>query len=85
MDYKNTLFSSESEIYLASADRMDSILNNLRKLKLINHLKIETYSTVIGGLSGLNYLIYLNPKKIIFFDINKYMLDYAKLIIEIIK
>ena len=68
------------EIYLASADRMDRVLSNLRGLKSLPMKQVDTYASVIGGLSGLNYLLAFDPRAIVFFDINPGMVSYARLI-----
>jgi len=77
-------FRSESQLYLASADRMDKVLANLRSLDQSPHVKPETYATVIGGLSGLNYLLRLEPRRIAFFDINPSAVRYARLVCQMI-
>ncbi len=81
---ENNLFKSKSQIYLASADRMDRVIGNVNALKSLASRSIDTYATVIGGLSGLNYLLSVEPKNIKFFDINPEAIKYAKLIVEII-
>lgn len=77
-------FTSPAEVYLASADRMDRVLGNLVQLSREVPLSLDCYATVIGGLSGLNYLLAFRPKRILFFDINRTALEYARLIIEMI-
>lgn len=79
-----SIFKSPEAIYLASADRMNLVLANLQNLKQIGPLNINTYVSVIGGLSGLNYLLNITPSKIVLFDINSEILRYAELILEII-
>ncbi len=78
-------FSSPSEIYLANADRMDKTLENIKKLERCENSKIERYLTVIGGFSGLNYLLELEPDEIVLFDLNKFAVVYSELILEIIQ
>jgi FkbM family methyltransferase len=77
-------FSTPAELYLASADRMDCVLANLERLAELPSTRVETYATVIGGLSGLNYLLRLDPQRVVFFDVNLTALDYARLIVELI-
>ena len=77
-------FRSESQLYLASADRMDKVLANLQTLDRLPDVKPETYATVIGGLSGLNYLLRLEPQHIAFFDINPSAVRYARLVCQMI-
>ena len=79
-----SLFSAPAELYLASADRMDRVLENLDRMKGAPVEDTRTYATVIGGLSGLNYLLALRPQRIVFFDRNLSAVDYARLIIEMI-
>lgn len=79
------IFTSPAELYLASADRMDRVLTNLNRVRRELAPAVDTYATVIGGLSGLNYLTALTPKRIIFYDINPIALDYARLIVELIR
>ena len=64
---------------------MSSTLKNLENLRLFENKKIDSFVTVIGGLSGLNYLLELEPNQIKFFDVNEASFDYLKLIIELIK
>ena len=78
-------FRGESDLYIASADRMDRVLRNLQDLKENAFKQYDVYATVIGGLSGLNYLLAINPKKIIFFDVNYNALKYLELILELIQ
>jgi FkbM family methyltransferase len=78
------IFTSPAELYLASADRMDRVLPNLARLRREIAPSVDTYATVIGGLSGLNYLTALTPKRILFYDINPVALDYARLMLELI-
>ncbi len=77
-------FSTPAELYLASADRMDCVLANLERLAEFPSARVATYATVIGGLSGLNYLLRLDPQRVVFFDVNLTALDYARLIVELI-
>lgn len=79
-----SVFKSPEAIYLASADRMDLVLTNLQSLKRL-HTKVGTYASVVGGLSGLNYLINVTPAQIVLFDINPDMLKYAELVLELIR
>ncbi|MCC6933559.1 MAG: glycosyltransferase family 1 protein [Deltaproteobacteria bacterium] len=79
------LFRNESQVYLANADRWDLTKKNLETLKSFELEDIDTYASVIGGFSGLNYLLLVNPQKIVFFDVNTYMIDYAQVIIELIR
>jgi len=81
---QNKLFKSTSQLYLASADRMDCVLSNVSALNRLPSQKVGTFATVIGGLSGLNYLLNLEPRNITFFDINLAALSYARLIVEMI-
>ena len=78
------LFKSPSQVYLASADRMDKVLSNVSVLKQLPDRKVDTYATVVGGLSGLNYLLSLEPADIVFYDVNISAVDYAKFIVELI-
>ncbi len=73
------VFLSSEQVYLASADRMDRVLQNMKELNSLQIEQVGTYVSVIGGLSGLNYLISLKPRKIVFYDINETMVKYARL------
>ena len=77
------LFKSDSQLYLASADRMDRVLDNLAALRHLPHRRVDTFATVIGGLSGLNYLLSLEPEKVTFFDVNPAACTYARLIVAV--
>lgn len=76
------IFTQPSELYLASADRMDRVLANVARLRQEVAPAVETYATVVGGLSGLNYLLALTPRRVIFYDLNPTALDYARFVIE---
>jgi len=78
------LFTKETDLYLASADRMDRVLANLRELRQISGAEVDTYATVVGGLSGLNYLLALRPRRLVFYDLNPTALSYARLVVEMI-
>ena len=54
-------FAAGAGVYLASADRMDRVLENLAALRAAGLGDVETYASVVGGLSGLNYLLELDP------------------------
>ena len=77
-------FSTPTELYLASADRMDRVLENVDRLRKDGGPDIGTYATVIGGLSGLNYLLAVRPEQIVFFDRNLIALEYARLMVDLI-
>lgn len=79
------IFNTTADVYLASADRIDFVQENLKQLAEKNTTEVDTYATVIGGMSGLNYLLQVRPCKIVFFDINVSAIPYAKLIVELIK
>lgn len=82
--YHNQRFLGDSQVYLASADLMSLTLQNCKILE--DHVpQAFTFMTVIGGLSGLNYIQYLKPKNIIFYDINEYSINYLVFILELIK
>lgn len=78
------IFTNPAELYLASADRMDRVMSNLERVRHELAPAVDTYATVIGGLSGLNYLTALTPKQIVFYDINPVALGYARLMVELI-
>jgi len=79
-------FFAQSHVYLASSDRMDLVHSNGRRLESLNLPQIDTYATVIGGFSGLNYLMDLAPtRRIILFDVNPFSVEYCKLIVELVR
>jgi FkbM family methyltransferase len=78
-------FTSEAEVYLASADRMDAVVGNLARLSAEVPARIDTYATVIGGLSGLNYLLAVRPAQVVFFDLNPSALTYVRWILDVIR
>ncbi len=82
---ESILFTNPSEVYLANADRFDLTLRNLVNLKKFDNVNVDRYITVIGGLSGLNYLLVLEPNEIVFFDLNKSAIPYAQFILELIE
>jgi len=45
---------------------------------------VDTFATVIGGFSGLNYLLDMDPKRIILFDVNPHAVEYSKMMVQII-
>lgn len=79
-----SLFTTPAELYLASADRMDHVLRNVETLGTEGPTEVESYATVVGGLSGLNYLTVLRPRQLLFFDLNPSALAYARLIVELV-
>jgi FkbM family methyltransferase len=81
---KEDLFQSRGQVYVASADRMDRVLANIDSLQKMPTKKINHYISVVGGLSGLNYLLSVDSAKITFFDLNTHALEYAKLVFELI-
>ncbi len=78
------LFAATAGIYLASADRMDLALANLRSLRTSGIAQVDAFASVVGGLSGLNYLLQLQPRTIALYDVNPAMLGYARLVLEIV-
>jgi glycosyltransferase involved in cell wall biosynthesis/SAM-dependent methyltransferase/predicted O-methyltransferase YrrM len=84
-EVESPAFTRPDELYLASADRMDRVLANLDVLRQEQPPSVDTYATVVGGLSGLNYLLTLTPLKIVFFDINQTAVAYARLVMELIR
>jgi ubiquinone/menaquinone biosynthesis C-methylase UbiE len=81
---KTDIFTKKSEVYIASADRIDKVLHNKNVIESNYKQGAYSYATVIGGLSGLNYITLVKPSKIIFFDINEQMAQYCKFILELI-
>jgi ubiquinone/menaquinone biosynthesis C-methylase UbiE len=81
---ENNIFTKESEVYIASADRIDKVLHNHNVIEQNYKQGAHSYATVIGGLSGLNYITLIKPSKITFFDINEKMTQYCKFILELI-
>ena len=80
------LFERSQDLYLASADKINFILEKSSKIQnLFKDPHVDTYYSVIGGLSGLNHLSVLCPKKIVFFDINDAAITYCNFIVEFIK
>ncbi|MFM1944701.1 MAG: hypothetical protein RI897_3683, partial [Verrucomicrobiota bacterium] len=77
-------FCDRHEVYLASADRMERVLLNVEQLRG-SAAECEVFATVIGGLSGMNYLTVLNPQKVVFFDLNPGALDYCRLVCELVQ
>jgi Glycosyl transferases group 1 len=80
-----SLFKDESQVYLASADRLDITMKNVVALQNREIKEVGVFASVIGGLSGLNYLTVISPKEIVLYDVNEYSLDYASLICELIQ
>ena len=78
------VFSSAAHLYLASADRMDNVLANVSTVETVAPPQVDTYATVIGGMSGLNYLLRLEPREVVFYDINATAVEYARLVVEMI-
>lgn len=83
-DLKQALFSGNIQVYLASADNMGQTIQNLENLKTNILFNVYKYTSVIGGLSGLNYIAALRPENICFFDINEEAISYAQFIFEMI-
>lgn len=81
---KAPLFIKDNEVYIASADRIDKVITNVHAISENYSQGAYSYATVIGGLSGLNYLCKLNPEKIFFFDVNEKAVEYCRLILEMI-
>ena len=67
-DQKRSLFHSSDQVYLASADKMEMVLKNCQQFIKVPNRNIDSYVSVIGGMSGLNYLCLMAPKTITFFD-----------------
>lgn len=80
---QNDIFIGKSQVYLANSDQMDKTIHNCKILKE-SIPPVFKYVTVIGGMSGLNYIQYLRPKNIIFYDINPFAVEYLTFILELI-
>lgn len=78
------LFQNPHEVYIASADRIDKVVTNNCNITKNYPQGAYAYATVIGGLSGLNYLQSIKPEKIFFFDVNEKAVVYCRLILEMI-
>ena len=81
---KKSLFHSYEQVYIASADKMDTVLKNCKQFIQVPNRNIDSYVSVIGGMSGLNYLSMMAPHTITFFDINHSAIEYVKCMLEII-
>ncbi|MGB8427382.1 MAG: glycosyltransferase [Desulfobacterales bacterium] len=81
---KKSLFHSPEQVYVASADKMEAVLNNCRQFIQVPNHDIDSYVSVIGGMSGLNYLSMMTPRSITFFDVNYSAVEYMKCLFEII-
>jgi hypothetical protein len=82
---RDKVFLSSADLYLASADRMSLVLDHAQKVAENRWTELGTFATVIGGLSGLNYLAAVKPREIVFFDINLHALEYTRLVCELIR
>ena len=75
-------YQGDKYVYTAHADPPfdDEILKSVNKLS-----GNFTYISVIGGLTGIDLLSSkFTPERIIFFDINPWMIDFCKMVLEII-
>lgn len=76
-----TRFCSPKYVYLASADQFEGLAQVLAE----PIPSVERYYSVIGGMGGLNILSRIEaPREIVFFDINKYTIDIAKIHVALI-
>ncbi|GEM_PF-382687 len=79
------LFSASSDLYLASTDRMDRVLENIAAVSELKTPAVDTYATVIGGMSGLNYLLKVKSAEVVFYDVNASAVEYGRMIVELIR
>jgi len=65
---------------------MDLVHSNCRRIQSLSLPQIDTYASVIGGFSGLNFLLNLTPRRrIILFDVNPHAVEYCKLLVELVR
>ncbi len=83
--HESVSFVRPEDVYYASADRMDRVLTNLAQLQRLDLRATDSYATVIGGLSGLNYLLAFQPQRVVFYDVNPAAIDYGRFILEMIR
>lgn len=78
------LFEGRRHVYLANADIMAKTLSNEAVLRQRCRGPVHRYATVVGGLSGLNYIAALRPESLVFFDVNSEMVRYSRFLVEMI-
>ena len=80
------LFLKEEELYLASSDRILSLIDQFNRVKKnLSEGRIDHFISVVGGLGALQALLFIEPKEITFFDCNYFAIPYLKLILELIE
>ena len=80
------LFLKEEELYLASSDRILSLIDQFKTLKkILPEGKVDHFISVVGGLGALQALLFIDPKEITFFDCNYFAIPYLKLILELVE
>lgn len=79
------LYGGPTQIYVAHADAVSRVQRAFGAVPQ-NSTRPWVYATVVGSLAGLNGLLTIQPREaILFFDINPWMVEYATMVVELIK
>lgn len=85
---KKTTFTGMNEVYYGNADSVRQVLSISERLQFSfgepDALPLNIFVTVIGSWASINMLLYLQPKHIIFFDLNAYSVQYMKTLLGIL-
>lgn len=85
---RQNIYDGVNFVYVAHADPPRFLLHTpaLRSfLQAPDDVKSFTFASVIGSMAGLNLLVNLTVNSIVLFDINEWMVEYAVMMIEIIR
>jgi len=78
-------FQSPASVFACISDPWYDVVHSAKSLaRTLDHGVVDTFVSVVGGLSSFNYLLFLEPKRIEFFDVNPHALRYGKMIVELI-
>ena len=85
---RRKMYQGCDQIYVLHADSVRSVLLSAQdartEFETFYGKQVDSLVSIVGGWSGINLLLYFNPGKIKFFDINRAVVEYFSLVIQLV-
>eukprot|EP00746_Dinoflagellata_sp_MGD_P029105 gnl/MRDRNA2_/MRDRNA2_168868_c0_seq1.p1 gnl/MRDRNA2_/MRDRNA2_168868_c0~~gnl/MRDRNA2_/MRDRNA2_168868_c0_seq1.p1 ORF type:complete len:409 (+),score=74.35 gnl/MRDRNA2_/MRDRNA2_168868_c0_seq1:137-1363(+) len=77
-------FEGFKDVYIDSGDPLGELLHNILSIVRAHEVHLDNFVSVVGSFSAVNLLTSIEPRNIVFFDMNPAAIEVAKLKCELI-